>query len=255
MVFDFNIIYIQFIVIGDPRSPCDQFLLPPFSEDHEISKERNVNTDLSASDLLTNVDDCQVGIEVDLNDTIDSMACFNTCRSVLGKCLVTGDTSGNGNCLCDQMVKTNTIKDSIDENKKIIDVIEKKNTINTCDGCDCSNVKSKTDKIVDMKKVNTCMPEFEYGVNGIIKVINTIDSDLEGIVNVNTKPKVKPKCLNAETIPYNSCKAILGTCIVSGNGTISEDCLCARMLIDDQQMTSQEIEEITPQPNDSTMCL
>ncbi|XP_014354755.2 zinc finger and BTB domain-containing protein 49 isoform X1 [Papilio machaon] len=241
---------------GDPCSPCDQSDVPSFPEDHELSTERNINIDLSSSQLKKTIEEYQVGIEDDLHeDMVDSMGCVNTCRSVLGKCLVTGDTSGNGNCLCDQMVKGNNNEDTKNlekENKKLLDVIERSNDLNiSCDGCACSN----TDKIVEnMKEVNNyCMPELEY-VNGVIKIINTIDSDLEGFVDNNTKPMTKSKC-DSETIPYNSCKAILGTCIVSGNGTISEDCLCAKMLMDDQQMISQEMEEITPHPCDSTMCL
>ncbi|KPI93564.1 Zinc finger protein 358 [Papilio xuthus] len=253
-----NLVNVSALSEGDRSSPCDQFTVL-FPEDHELSEDRNVNTELSASTLPKTIEEFQVDIEDDLHGNInDSMDCVNTCRSVLGKCLVTGDTIGNGNCLCDQMVKVNTNevnKNLEKENKRLHNVIEKSNDINmSCNNCACSNVKSNTDKIENKKKVNNdCMPEFEYGVNGIIKVINTIDSDLEGIV-INNKPKAKSKC-DAETIPYNSCKAILGTCIVSGNGTISEDCLCAKMLIDDQQMISQEMEEITPQPCDSTMCL
>lgn len=52
-------------------------------------------------------------------------------------------------------------------------------------------------------------------------------------------------------IPFNSCKDVLGNCIVSGNGTIGEGCLCAKMAVDDQPMIAQEIEDITPCPKNT----
>ncbi|XP_068628868.1 uncharacterized protein [Battus philenor] len=203
---------------------------------------------------------------------------ISTCRSILGKCLVTGDTKGNENCLCDQMAKTdNECSTRREENtaqsiKTQVDTKKEDNTSNlTCKDCVCSTGISEEkhvsyNKETNQKRLkgnfrNDCKPKYEYGVNGTIKIINTIDEDLEGIAKskdiTNSARKLATKicCTEIQNVPYNSCKAVLGTCIVSGNGMIGDDCLCAKMLLDESQISSQEMEEITPQPKEAGMCL
>ncbi|XP_063372616.1 oocyte zinc finger protein XlCOF6-like isoform X3 [Cydia amplana] len=124
-----------------------------------------------------------------------------------------------------------------------------------CAGCRCldgrappSHAIDKTSTKSDTSKLNN-MPELEYRKDGIIKIKETFDAD---IIIVNKVPaekesngKIEP--IDLRDVPYNSCKAVLGNCIVSADGSVGEGCLCAKMLVD-EQVSSQEIEELTPNP-------
>lgn len=185
---------------------------------------------------------------------------FNNCKSVLGKCIADGDT----NCLCAQINYVNHFYDSMlpndnfeptklnevniyddmlsqsimehdnfEPNKlnkvKICDIMLNQPIMannSVCEGCECS--KSERDNVtVQLTK------------DGAIKIKDTFDFDLDFI----------GKKENGDFSAYG-CKAALGRCIVSGSGDISDECLCAKMAMDDQ--IAQEIDEITPQPNVSS---
>lgn len=100
------------------------------------------------------------------------------------------------------------------------------------------------------------MPEFERRLDGSVKIIEKFDIDIENGIRTDkqccVRSEVKYGDKNEEryinNMLYNSCRDVLGNCIVSGNGNIDEECLCAKMTADDQQMIAQEIEDITPCP-------
>lgn len=115
-----------------------------------------------------------------------------------------------------------------------------------CAGCRCLDGRAPPSNAID----NINMPELEYRKDGSIKIKETFDAD---IIIVNKAPgekecneKMEP--INLREVPYNSCKAVLGNCIVSDDGSVGEGCLCAKMLVD-EQVSSQEIEELTPNPH------
>ncbi|XP_048005653.1 zinc finger protein 615-like [Leguminivora glycinivorella] len=124
-----------------------------------------------------------------------------------------------------------------------------------CSGCGCVDgpaaplrTADKTTLKLHTSKLSN-MPELEYRRDGIIKIKETFDAD---IIMVNKVPTIKEfnekiEPIDLRDVPYNSCKAVLGNCIVSDDGSVGEGCLCAKMLVD-EQVSSQEIEELTPNP-------
>ncbi|CAK1548679.1 unnamed protein product [Leptosia nina] len=134
------------------------------------------------------------------------------------------------------LTKTNDI---YSENINIITNIEKSivnkaNEDGACRGCDCSK------KSIPIKD----LPELKYNSDGAIKIKEYVDVDIAIVKNVSTE---NAKEIN-NIVPYNSCKAFLGRCIVSGTGTINEECLCAKMAMDDSQMIYQEMNDLMPIP-------
>ncbi|XP_073947468.1 uncharacterized protein isoform X2 [Choristoneura fumiferana] len=99
------------------------------------------------------------------------------------------------------------------------------------------------------------MPAIEYRKDGIVKIREIFDVDIVTIKDVQkeTKSRAKNEVNDLKYVPFNSCKAVLGNCIVSEDGSIGEECLCARMIVDEQQMSAQEIDELTPSPYASWM--
>ncbi|CAG5036401.1 unnamed protein product [Parnassius apollo] len=255
---------------GFTCSICGQLFLPSFYEEHKLNcivKDFELSND-KPFDLSSKLkkEEFETSNKSDLlsaSKITDEY--LSTCTAVLGKCLVTGDTSVSSNCLCAQMVKPDDNYDkTIEKTNTNTDIKEIDNATKTCESCSCSTAKteekftSRVNVVVGQKikksNRNNCMPDFEYATDGTVKVRNTIDPQFECMANKYynniTKRKVDFRDrTNESTIPYNSCKAVLGKCIVSENGMINDDCLCAKMLIDEGQMTSQEIEEITPHPN------
>lgn len=167
--------------------------------------------------------------EINESNNNNNVDIFNNCKSVLGKCIADGDT----NCLCAQINDVNNFYDSMLPNEnfepnKLIkvklcnDILDKPGSANDnmCEGCECS--KNDRDISIELTK------------DGAIKIKDTFDIDLYFTGNKE----------NGDLSTYG-CKAALGKCIVSGSG---EECLCAKMALDDQ-MIEQEIDEITPQPN------
>lgn len=233
-------------------------------QQHQINNKTNETAD----NLVINLSNEN---RVLLNDFTEDEEVVD-CKAILGKCLVTGDTSGGKNCICDQMIKSNEHCNERNESNASNISTERLSPTKTvdakesiCKDCSCSSVKTdvRNAKEYAFKKKNVrvnnrCVPEFEYGLNGTVKIINTIDIEFEGIIGTgnskSTNDNFTRQIHDIKVIPYNSCKAVLGKCIVSENGMMNEDCLCAKMAIEEPQMTSQEIEEITPQCNDSSMC-
>ncbi|XP_026726429.1 zinc finger protein 14-like [Trichoplusia ni] len=150
------------------------------------------------------------------------------CKSVLGGCIMSekGET-----CVCVQI--PNTVDEDYDfdpiDNEPLN--LNKLDSMNSCKGCDCFN----------SNETNPQVPHIVYKTDGTVKIKDTFDIDLPFEIVKRERAKTK-------FVPYNSCKAILGNCIVSGNGTISDECLCAKMALD-EQVTAQEIDDITPRPN------
>ncbi|CAK1600177.1 unnamed protein product [Parnassius mnemosyne] len=269
----------SYFITGFPCTTCGQLFLPSFYEEHKLNcivkdyelsndKPFDLSSKVKTKEFQTSNKDDLLGASKITEEYV------STCTAVLGKCLVTGDTSVSSNCLCAQMVKSDknynrtSEETTTDINIKTTDIKEIDNATKTCESCSCSvvNTEEKFTSHVNVggqtmkksKRNNNCMPDFEYATDGTVKVINTIDPQFEGIANKCNNNNIKRKFdfrgrTNEFTIPYNSCKAVLGKCIVSENGLINDDCLCAKMLIDEQQMTSQEIEEITPHPNCSSL--
>lgn len=233
-------------------------------QQHQINDKTNEIADKLVSNLSNES-------HMLLNDFIEDEEVVD-CKAILGKCLVTGDTSGNKNCICDQMINSNEHCNKRNESNASnvsTERLRPTNTVNAkesiCEDCSCSsdktavrNAKEYAFKKMNVRVNNHCLPEFEYGLNGTVKIINTIDIEFEGIISTgnskSTNNNFTRQIHDIQAIPFNSCKAVLGKCIVSENGMINEDCLCAKMAIEEPQMTSQEIEEITPQCNDSSMC-
>ncbi|RVE47043.1 hypothetical protein evm_008325 [Chilo suppressalis] len=191
---------------------------------------------------------------------------ISNCKSSLGGCIMGEDGNSKQKCLCAQ-IQPNAI--SIEDtyellanktcksiNKMNVETVKLKpiKINNSCDDCGCtsdisyqnihenySNCRNVTDEIID------------YNLDGTIRIKSSFDIDIEPILDSNENINIVSSGVIMNTspsdkIPFNSCKEVLGNCIVSGNGTISEGCLCAKMALDDQQMLDQEINELTPCP-------
>ncbi|CAG9576130.1 unnamed protein product [Danaus chrysippus] len=115
----------------------------------------------------------------------------------------------------------------------------------SCESCDCNTKEIKCEPRNDKD-----LPQIEYRSNGVIKLKDTIETDIIKAFNTN---KLENEEFYTNEVPYNSCKTVLGGCIVSGDGTISEGCLCAKMALNEQEAIEQEIDEITPRPITSTV--
>ncbi|XP_045451045.1 zinc finger protein 878-like [Melitaea cinxia] len=206
--------------------------------------------------------------EIEFNNNLNNIEVFSDCRKVLGKCIA-NENSPNS-CLCAQIVEANNFYNSILTNNSFdpdpeknedkltvkMNVVEENSMNNECEGCECASIRNNHQSINIKELQNTStdcnIPKLEIRKDGIIKLEETFDLSINienDIINRNNKYKnINDEIMNINNnIPYNSCKAVLGKCIVSGSGTISENCLCAKMAIDDQIM-DQEIDEITPRP-------
>lgn len=175
-------------------------------------------------------------------DSIDSE--IPNCTSILGGCIVTGNSQMNNSCLCAQ------IADTVEDSNDFIVPNENNNVIKL----------SNNFEPIDANAINMDVPEFEQRLDGRIKIKENIDIEIGNPKKIEIKyNSIKSKensddeneNRDLKTVLYNSCKDILGNCIVSGNGTIDDECLCAKMTADDQQMIAQEIEDITPCPKNT----
>jgi hypothetical protein len=218
----------------------------------ELQSKCSLNDDTNDAVDFTNRNTDSVSIE-------ESFPIPN-CNSYLGGCIVENDAKGNENCLCAQIsypiedtydlvankICSPTAKPDVNEVVKFKPV--KINT-NACSSCNCDNnqqtnscVRNETSGIDMSNQIDNVI---EYKADGTIKIKELFDMDFD--VSNNTDEKIIKEVPN-ENVPFNSCKAVLGKCIVSGNGTIGEGCLCAKMAVDDQPMIEQEIDELTPCP-------
>lgn len=190
-----------------------------------------------------------------LNNDIDD------CNIALGGCIATDD------CICEKISKSATetydfvpvvnqnstyndnsdFKEIVSEdylvdkfkrafNNTEIDIndnyeaneVNTKVTYSTCAGCKCASTCTDIDK-ANCTKIPNNLTNIENR-NGVIKLKNTFEIDIK----IETREKF---------VPFSTCKDVIGNCLVGGDG-----CLCARMIVDEQQAMAQEIEDITPQP-------
>lgn len=234
-------------------------------------KAENVVLDKSISEEVCNKFDDK--ITVDENLTSD-------CKDMIGGCI------SDDNCICAQInsnvVEMRKITDTTTEKLLIVKekstntnviklgkdlktiVIENNISIepNACEGCHCDNWCSDHGKTLGIITQNTETPEIEYRLDGTVKVKDTYDVIFDSEVKVVHAHTTVVEDLYARKyqeniqeqeiqMMMNSCKDVLGNCIVSGNGTIDDGCLCAKMAVDDQPMIAQEIEDITPCPKNT----
>lgn len=132
---------------------------------------------------------------------------------------------------------------------------------NACEGCHCDNWCSDQGKTLGIITQGDETPEIEYRRDGTVKIKDTHDATVgtkiieeQAIVEDLSIRKYQEDIVQEQEIkmiPFNSCKDVLGNCIVSGTGMIDEGCLCAKMAVDDQPMIAQEIEDITPCPKNT----
>ncbi|XP_050350186.1 oocyte zinc finger protein XlCOF20-like isoform X2 [Nymphalis io] len=202
----------------------------------------------------------QPKIEIEMNN-YNNIEVFSNCKTILGKCIANENLPNS--CLCAQIKDVNNFYDELlpnenfdphkveTENKPTYNNNYENISImnNACEGCDCSNTKSNINSLKEPLIQNTDenLPKFEFRSDGAIKLKETIDISIS--IKKENQINDTDEFMNIMNhVPFNSCKAVLGKCIVSGSGTMSENCLCAKMAMDDHQMTAQEIDEITPQP-------
>ncbi|KAG6447999.1 metal regulatory transcription factor 1 isoform X2 [Manduca sexta] len=176
------------------------------------------------------------------------------CKTAVGGCLMKAE-SDNNNCLCAQMSENTETPYDL---SPIVDKVKSTNnnvfncnpSTANCEDCECASVCSLSNtKPPGMNFYDpgeNVKPNIEIGINGAIKIKETFDIELKNDVY---SPAITSHN-DIESFPYNSCKAVLGNCIVSGNATIGEGCLCMKMKIEEQQVTPEEIEEIVPHPSD-----
>lgn len=244
-------------------------LLEQSKDSVKLKDELEFNNNLNNIEVLLEHSENSVKLsdELEFNNNLNNIEVFSDCRKVLGKCIA-NENSPNS-CLCAQIKEANNFYDSILANDNF-DTIQEKNEDkltdkmndvevnsmnNECKGCECASRNNhQSINIKELQNIPTdCnIPKLEIGKDGIIKLEETFDSSINienNIINRNNKDtNINDEIMNINNnILYNSCKAVLGKCIVSGSGTISENCLCAKMAIDDQIM-DQEIDEITPRP-------
>ncbi|GBP16224.1 hypothetical protein EVAR_93598_1 [Eumeta japonica] len=201
--------------------------------------------------------------ENSINNT-DGIEMDNSCKNAIGGCIVTGDNQINENCLC---IKMSGKQDHVQKPEDIIpqnrlrqnqDSFQK--AINSCEDCDCSNIKNYNK---NMQITSACNKKdsnenytsllFRHELNEInVKTHNAPikDTEVPEDLSKNTDKRdiqiaQKYSQIDFDSVPFNSCKAILGNCIVSGDQTIGEGCLCAKMSKSIQHC-AQEYEDITP---------
>lgn len=230
-----------------------------------IAKDLNDETYVPNKELVRDDRD-----DRDNCDIVNYSEDLSNCKTVLGSCLA--KEGPNGACLCEQitddpdnyneqldiMITKESDLTSSGETTKISDSSNNYTTTESqCEGCacapDCNDYKQKSKsaqtKCSKFKEIDV-MPEIEYRRDGVIKLSENFDKSIELPCNGETKSNelendAKTKTKTEISVPYNSCKAVLGNCIVSGNDTIGDGCFCARMIQEAQQATEQEIDEIT----------
>ncbi|CAB3245353.1 unnamed protein product [Arctia plantaginis] len=213
-------------------SPLEEMISKTEREDHNMLIDYNkfiehIPEDLSIKNNNNNESSEKYSLRIRKSE-------MNDCKSAVGGCIM---KEQNENCVCAQI--SDTINDDYDFTPigtalKLTD--SNLNSNDTRRSKCCGSNRSIT---------NDEMPEFEFKIDGTVKIKEFIDIDIATEYGLKSDNKIK---CDVNSVPYNSCKAILGNCIVSGNGTIGDGCLCAKMIIDDQ-VTAEEIEDITPYPN------
>lgn len=198
-----------------------QELYQNLTEDLSIS-----NIDYTEAQFIDNIDN-------DNNNEITD------CKSAVGSCIMRDEKE---KCVCLQITKPD-IHDydlSLTETDNIKFKDLSINCSNNCDVECCSRGCGSDNSVT-----NDIIPEIEYTNGGIVKIKEFFNMDK--VTDETFKVNDNNEKNYNKFIPFNSCKSVLGNCIVSGNSTIGDGCLCAKMAIDDQA-TAQEIEDITPHP-------
>lgn len=230
-----------------------------------------MNKDIS---LKSNSNDKSIDV-----DTIED--CIRSCKTVLGGCIMSGNGEINENCLCAQIssdvaedykmtpndghksvkenkIRTDSKKDNIVRLVNTYDETVKSESNDFCEGCECRDLCNTISVPLNLtikcpkgrySAEDGIFPEIEYKRDGTIKIKQAFDSDI--LLDAKTVE------VDNKVFPFNSCKSVLGKCIVSGNGTIGDGCLCAKMaLADDYSVNAEEIDEITPHPRiDQISCI
>lgn len=118
---------------------------------------------------------------------------------------------------------------------------------NMCECCECANtcnIKNPTNCYVNGNIANRDISNVEYSLQGTVKIKDTFDIDI-AIKVKHREPVGKVKKESDNFKLFSTCKDAIGNCIVEG----SDGCLCARMMMDEQQAMAQEIDDITPIPS------
>lgn len=160
---------------------------------------------------------------------------YDSCKNVFGGCLVSKDGQPNENCICAKFSKRNT------------------KNLSDCNNCvvKCDDYYKSDDMYDDKIDENNDMKDGDKDdqavSNSIItKRLNDCNNCMvkcEDYYKTVEKADDFGESKDDQTIPY-SCKAALGNCIVSGDSTIGEECLCAKMY--NGVNGSHEIEDLTP---------
>lgn len=231
-------------------SSCGLSVLKPQYEKHTFSCTQNLKEEYISEDLPVATFESS-GIEDNIVDTpnenIDNDEVRN-CKSVLGSCIM---IDKGESCVCAQISKTvDEEYDFTPIDNEPINMSKVNNKVsNFCEGCECSERCNVPNGSTDAYRDNT--PVIEYKADGTVKLKDIFEMDIPPVKTV--KAEVGSVNTDVKFVPYNSCKAVLGNCIVSGNGMMGEGCLCARMILD-EQVTAQEIDDITPRPKDEMFC-
>ncbi|KAH9633943.1 hypothetical protein HF086_015147 [Spodoptera exigua] len=235
---------------------CGQLIPTTQYEEHTFNCIQNVKNEVT-KEVPANIFDNSVDSNF-VDAAIDNEYVAH-CKQMLGGCIM---NDKGEKCVCAQITKTVDEEydftpignEPLDMTKTEVTSSITNNAIvnnNSCEGCECSqrcgvNVNAASNYQNDTAVV-------EYKPDGTVKLKDIFEMD---ILSMNTVKDEKPEIAKdneANALPYNSCKAVLGNCIVSGNGMMGDGCLCARMLLDDQ-VTAQEIDDITPRPKTELFC-
>ncbi|XP_004923018.1 zinc finger protein 16 isoform X1 [Bombyx mori] len=219
---------------------CGQIVFQIYYNEHVIMCKSNFDNNKPASQSFSSDKEA---IDHSVSD-VDVMEDVSSCKTILGGCLL---ESEGRECLCEQMSRrigegyddpapqsdANSWTKSLDREKNVSE--------NFCDGCECSKVDEVKDtklKTCLQNTISTTMTDLENRtikvVNGAIKVLDICDIVMPEVMDAKQTSRFE--------IP-NSCREMLGECIVNGSG---EGCLCAQMKF--EQIAAEEIANITPQP-------
>ncbi|KAJ8733806.1 hypothetical protein PYW07_014357 [Mythimna separata] len=232
-------------------SSCGLTILKIQFEKHKFSCMQNVKEEYTTDDVPVvtfesrGIDDSYID---NPNGNIGDDDEVPNCKLVLGSCIM---IDKGEKCVCAQISKT--VDEEYDftpiDNEPINTSKVDNNDRNFCEGCECSERCNVNNGSAGSYQDNT--PVVEYKADGTVKLKDIFEMDIPPAKNV--KVEVDTIKNDVKFIPYNSCKAVLGNCIVSENGMMGDGCLCARMLLD-EQATAQEIDDITPRPKDEMFC-
>nr|XP_021181532.2 zinc finger protein 14 [Helicoverpa armigera] len=228
---------------------CAQIILKSQYEKHAFSCIQNLKEEYSTENIPGTIFE-NSGIEELRTQSRNNDEEVVNCKLVLGRCIM---SDKGEKCVCAQISKTVEEEeyDFVPIDEPLNMTKPDKNTDNFCEGCECSErFKVKTAPIRPCGDWRENAPLIEYKTDGTLKLKEFFEID---IPTLNSPIEEKNTYKEVKLFPYNSCKAVLGNCIVSGNGTMGDGCLCARMAMDDQ-ITTQEIDDITPRPKQE-MCL